>query len=94
MTHNGEPQPLTDAEYEALLDNIEAMLEIGITALDVAQYLFHADVQTVFLDEAMAAAQCQRDLQTLATSVERRRKDGDSYAQPERIGKLGDRLSK
>ena len=88
------PNPLTDAEYEALLDNIETMLEIGIAALDVAQYLFHADVQTVYPDEAIAAAQCRRDLQTLATSVERRREDGNSYAQPERIGELGDRLSK
>lgn len=84
---------MTDAETEILLDDIETMLAIGITALDVVQSLFHADVQTVFLDEAMAAEQCRRDLLTLAASVERRREDGNSYAQPERVAELIDSLS-
>lgn len=83
---------MTDAEYETRKDNIKTMLEIGIAALDVAEYLFHNDVHTIYLDEAMAAEQCRRDLQTIATSVELRREDGNSYAQPERVEELVDRL--
>ncbi len=84
---------MTDAEYEVLKDDIETMLTIGIAALDVAHFLFRIDIQPIYLDEAMAAEQCRRDLLTIAASFELRRKDGNSYAQPERIAELGDNLS-
>jgi hypothetical protein len=92
--HSDGPQPMTEAEHELVLDDIETMFSSSITALNVAQSLFHADTATLYPDEAIAAEQCRRDLLALATSIKLRRERGNSYAQPERVAELGDRLQK
>ncbi|WP_143095463.1 hypothetical protein [Halopelagius inordinatus] len=79
---------MSEAEYEALLDNIEKVLSMSIDALDVAQTLFHADISTVYPDESIATAQCQDDLTEVVKSIQLRRDTAEPYQPSERVIEL------
>lgn len=91
MNPSGDPFENEEAT-EVLLDNIETILSLAISALDVASFLYKNDIATVYPDEANATYQCRKDLGEVATSVRRRREDGPDYEQPKRISELNDRL--
>lgn len=81
-------EPNSQAEHEMLIRNVECLLTMSITALDVMQSLMNTDTATIYPDESLATLQCRDDLTEIKDSLQRRYEDPESYQPSERIKKL------